>query len=63
MVDLKSSLTKVNDNLTVYRYDNGYMVEVGGQDSNEDWVTRKIICNSIDDVLTLVTEYSKMPVT
>lgn len=63
MVDLKSSLVKVNDNLTVYRYDNGYMVEVGGQDSNEDWVTRKIICNSIDDVLTLVTEYSKMPVT
>ena len=33
---LNESLVKVNDCLTVYRYDNGFMVEIGGQDKNED---------------------------
>ena len=48
---LNESLVKVNDCLTVYRYDNGFMVEIGGQDKNEDWVTRKIVCNDLKQVL------------
>ena len=58
---LNESLVKVNDCLTVYRYDNGFMVEIGGQDKNEDWVTRKIVCNDLKQVLTFIEEYSKLP--
>ena len=29
---LSDTLSKVNDSITVYRYDNGYMVEVGEMD-------------------------------
>lgn len=58
---LSETLVKVNDNVAVYRYDNGFMVEVGGQNKEEEWVTRKIVCNTLEEVLTLVTEYSKLP--
>ena len=61
MNKLSETLEKVNDNLTVYRYDNGYMVQVGGQDKNKDWVTRKTICTDLQQVLTLIEEYSKLP--
>lgn len=57
---LSDTLSKVNDSITVYRYDNGYMVEVGGQNKNEDWVTRKIVCNDLKQVLTYIEEYSKI---
>lgn len=56
-------LNKVNESVTVNRYDNGYMVEIGGQNKEEDWITRKIICNDLQEVLTLITEYSKLPLT
>ena len=54
-------LSKVNDNISVWRYDNGYMLEVGGSDKNEEWVTRKIVCTDLKQVLTLIEEYSKLP--
>lgn len=55
------NLDKVSDSVTVYRYDNGYMVEIGGQDKEDNWTTRKIVCNNLQEVLTLVTDYSKLP--
>lgn len=58
---LADNLVKVNDSVTLYRYDNGYMIEVGGQDKNEDWITRKIVCNDLKQVLTIVEEFSKLP--
>ena len=30
-----NKLKKVNENVTVYRYDNGWMVEIGGKDKND----------------------------
>jgi len=58
---LSETLAKVSDCITVYRYDNGFMIEVGGQDKNEEWVTRKIVCNDLKQVLTFIEEYSKLP--
>jgi hypothetical protein len=40
------------------RYDNGFMVEVGGRDKKEDWVTSKIVCNSLEEVIALLKEYN-----
>lgn len=63
MTKLADTLVKVNDNVTLYRYDNGFMIEVGGQDKNEDWVTRKIVCTDLKQVLTFIEEYNKLPLT
>ena len=55
-----TKLVKVNDSFSVYRYDNGWMVEVSGQDKNDDWKTAKIMCNTEDDLVSLIKEYNQM---
>jgi ketol-acid reductoisomerase len=61
MTKIANKLTKVNESFTVNMYDNGYMVEVGGRNENEDWTNTKIICSSIDEVIELVKEAATMP--
>jgi hypothetical protein len=41
-------------------YDNGYMVEVGGRDSEDEWKTAKIMVTTVDELLTLVREAVEM---
>lgn len=59
MTQLKK-LAKVNDSFSVYRYDNGWMVEVGGRDKKEDWKTCKIVCNTEEELITLIKEYNTL---
>jgi hypothetical protein len=61
MIKLSSKLEKVNDSFTVNMYDNGYMFEMGGRNEDEDWVTAKIVCNNIDELVALIKEASEMP--
>lgn len=51
---LKEKLTKTEESLQVFFYDNGFMVEVGGRDSNDNWATAKILCASLDEVISVV---------
>ena len=53
-------LAKINDSFTINIYDNGYMVEVGGHDKNDEWSTAKIVCKDEKELLTLVQEAFKM---
>jgi hypothetical protein len=53
-------LAKVNDSFNVYRYDNGWMVEVSGNDKKEDWKTAKIMCNTEEELFALIKEYNTM---
>ena len=57
---LSDKLAKCNDNLTVNMYDNGYMVEVSGQDSDNSWVTAKIMCQTLDEVNAVIADASAM---
>lgn len=43
------------------RYDNGWMVEVGGRNKKEDWATTKTLCNTEEEVIALIKEYNTMP--
>jgi hypothetical protein len=58
---LNDKLAKCNDNLTVNFYDNGFMVEVSGNDENDDWKTAKIMCSTLDEVFGVITDASNMP--
>ena len=51
-------LAKVNDSITVNRYDNGWMVEVGGRNKKEDWATAKVMCATEDELITLIKEWN-----
>lgn len=54
-------LTKVNDNFSVSRYDNGFMVEVGGQDEDNNWATVKTVCNTEEELIETIKEYNLKP--
>lgn len=55
-------LAKVNESITINRYDNGWMVEVGGRDSENEWKTAKVMCSTEDEVLAIVKEYNSMDI-
>ena len=55
-----SKLTKVNESITLNRYDNGWMVEVGGRDQENDWKNAKIMCSTEAEVIEVVQEWNSM---
>ena len=57
---IENKLNKINDNFTVYMYDNGFMFEVSGRDDSQDWATAKILCNTLEDLIELIQEASAM---
>ena len=56
---LSDKLEKVNENYTINMYDNGFMIEVGGRDSDEEYKTAKII-PTIEQLVELVKEAAEM---
>jgi hypothetical protein len=57
---LSDKLAKCGDSLTVNMYDNGYMVEVSGRDSDDDWKSAKIMCPTLDEVYSVIAEAASM---
>ena len=55
-----TKLAKVNDSFTVYRYDNGFMIEVSGRDKENDYKTAKIMCSTEADLLEVIKESLSM---
>ncbi len=55
-----NKLSKVNESITVYRYDNGWMVEIGGRNKKEDWSNTKTLCNTEEELIALIKEYNTM---
>ena len=53
-------LSKVNESITINRYDNGFMVEVGGRDTDNDWKNCKILCTTEDEMIAVVKEWYTM---
>ena len=56
MATINDKLAKVNVNFTVNMYDNGFMVEIGGRDHDDEWKNAKIICNTLEDLIAVITE-------
>ena len=57
---LSDKLAKCGDSLTVNMYDNGFMVEVSGRDSDDDWKSAKIMCPTLDEVYAVIKEAANM---
>jgi hypothetical protein len=58
---ISDKLTKVNEAFTINMYDNGFMIEVGGRDDNDEWKNTKIIVPTIEELVALVKEAASMP--
>ena len=57
-----SKLSKVNESITINRYDNGFMVEVSGRDSESDWKTAKVLCSTEEEMIAVVQEWTSMEI-
>jgi len=57
---VSEKLSKVNESFTVNIYDNGFMIDIGGRTSDDDWSSAKIMCQTLEQLITLVTEISEM---
>lgn len=55
-----TKLAKVNESITINRYDNGWMVEIGGRDKKEEWKNTKTMCNTEEDVIAVIKEWNAM---
>lgn len=51
-----TKLAKVNESFTINRYDNGFMIDVGGRDHTGEWKNCKIVCNTKEDLLEVVNQ-------
>ena len=53
-------LAKVSESISINRYDNGWMVEIGGHDKDGEWKTTKTMCNTEDEVIALIKEWNSL---
>ena len=53
-----SKLAKVNESISINRYDNGWMVEIGGRDDEQDWKNTKTMCTTEDEIIALIKEWN-----
>ena len=55
-----TKLAKVSESITINRYDNAWMVEIGGRDKKEEWKNSKTVCNTEEELVALLKEYNAM---
>ena len=51
-----NKLAKVNESFTINRYDNGFMIEVGGRDKENDWKNCKVMCATETELFEVIKE-------
>jgi hypothetical protein len=55
-----NKLTKVNESITINRYDNGWMVEASGRNTESEWKTAKVMCNTEEELFAIIKEWNAM---
>ena len=57
---ISDKLAKVNESFSVYMYDNAYMIEVSGRDTENDYKTVKLMVTTLDQLQALIKEVTEM---
>ena len=57
---ISDKLAKVNESFQVYMFDNAYMIEVSGRDSEGDYKTVKLMVPALDQLQALIKEVTEM---
>jgi len=61
MSAITDKLVKANESFTINRYDNGFMIEVGGRDDNDDWKNAKVIVSTQEELIEAIKEALSLP--
>lgn len=57
---IADKLSKVNDSFSVNMYDNGYMLEISGRNSDGDYKSVKIMCGTLAQLHSVIDEAASM---
>lgn len=57
---VSDKLAKVGESFSVNMYDNGFMFEISGKDSDNEWKNAKIMCSTVEQLVALVQEATAM---
>jgi|TARA_B110000503_G_scaffold50007_1_gene81094 hypothetical protein len=60
-MSVAKKLSKTDDNFTVTIADNGFLVDVGGRDKQDEWAGTKVVCNSLEELVATITEITSLP--
>lgn len=58
---VSEKLKVVGETFQVHMYDNGYMIEVSGRDTNDDWKTVKLLYTALDHVHEAIDDVVNIP--
>jgi hypothetical protein len=47
---ITNKIKKRDESFEIYTYDNGYLIQVGGRNEEDEWATAKVFVNSIAEV-------------
>ena len=59
---ISDKLAKVDTSFNITRYDNGFVIEVGGRTKDADYKTAKVLVQTVDELLVLVKEAVTMEI-
>lgn len=57
---ISDKLVKVNENYSINMYDNGFMFEISGRDSENDYKSAKIMVSTVEELVALVKEAAEL---
>lgn len=60
-IEIGELFTKVSDSYTITNCQNGFMVEVSGHNAADDWITRKFVFRSMDQLQDALKEIFELP--
>ena len=55
------NIVKRDESFTVYQYDNGFMLECGGRNEDDEWVTSKVIYVDQPTLIEGIIDILKLP--
>jgi hypothetical protein len=55
-----SKLFKVDESITINRYDNGFMIDVGGKDLHSEYKRVKLLCSTEEELFEIIKEFNSM---
>ena len=58
---LIDNFKKISDNYSITNCQNGFLIEVSGQDMKEEWITVKFVINSVEELKNTVQDMAWMP--
>ena len=50
----------VNDSFEVTLCENGYIVNISGRTDADDWINKKIVCTTLEELFVLITTVDLM---